>query len=144
MLQKLLADRFGLKVHRESREMPVYALVVGTNGPKLTAAKEGSEPRGRGINIAGGVLVARDGTMEEFVDVLTTNLDRPVIDRTNLTGRYDFSLAWDQQSVPAGPNWNPIGSALFTPVRELGLRLDAQKAPIEMLVIDSVERPPVN
>jgi uncharacterized protein (TIGR03435 family) len=145
MVQRLLAERFGMKVHRESREIPVYALVVGKNGPKLETAKTVDEPGHRGININPGVMTAREATMADLADVLTTNLDRSVLDRTNLKGRYDFTLTWDPPPVPAnGPSWSPVGPSLFTPIRELGLRLDPQKAPVEMLVIDSIERPADN
>lgn len=140
MLRKLLTERFGLKVHSERREIPVYALVTGKDGPKLGVAKEDPAPGHRGINIESGVLIARSGTMDDFVDVLTTNLDRPVLNQTNLAGQYDFTLTWDQPPANGG-QWSPIGPALFTPIRELGLRLDSAKAPVEVLVIDAVERP---
>jgi uncharacterized protein (TIGR03435 family) len=140
MLQELLMERFGLKVHTERREMAVYVLVTGKDGPKLGTPKENTDPGHRGINIESGVLIARSGTMDDFVGVLTTNLDRPVLNQTNLNGKYDFTLTWDQ--LPAnGAQWSPIGPALFTPIRELGLRLDSAKAPVETLVIDAVERP---
>ena len=145
MIQKLLERRFELKIHRENRDIPVYALVVGKNGPKMEVAKEGEQPGGRGINIESGVLVSRGGTMEELADVLTPNQDRPVLDKTNLAGHYDFRLTWDQQSPPAnGPTWTPMGPAIFTPLHDLGLRLEAQKSPVEMLVIDSIGRPSEN
>jgi uncharacterized protein (TIGR03435 family) len=143
MVQRLLAERFGMKVHRESREIPVYVLVVGKNGPKLETAKTPAEPGHRGININPGVMTARESTMADFADVLTTNLDRPVLDRTNLEGRYDFTLTWDPAAAN-GPSWSPIGASLFMPIRELGLRLDPQKAPVEMLVIDAIEHPTDN
>src|SRR3569833_501765 len=140
MLQKLLMERFGLKAHSERREIPVYVLGTGKDGPKLAVPKETSDPGHRGINIESGVLIARSGTMDDFVDVLTTNLDRPVLNQTNLNGKYDFTLTWDQPGGNGG-QWSPIGPALFTPIRDLGLRLDSSKAPVEMLVIDAVERP---
>jgi uncharacterized protein (TIGR03435 family) len=145
MIQRLLKDRFGLRLHRDNREFPVYALAVGKGGPKMAAATDYDELHGRGLNIESGVLVSRSGTMGELVDLLTTNLDRPVVDKTNLAGRYDFTLTWDQASVPAnGANWAPIGRELFTPIRDLGLRLDPQKASIEILVIDSIVHPAEN
>jgi len=145
MVQKLLQDRFGLKLHRDNREFPVYALVVGKGGPKMAAAKGYDQLHGLGLNIEAGALVSRSGTMGELVDVLTTNLDRPVVDKTNLAGRYDFTLTWDQASVPAnGANWTPIGPELFTAIRDLGLRLDPQKGSIEILVIDSIVHPVEN
>jgi uncharacterized protein (TIGR03435 family) len=145
MVQTLLASRFGLKVHRDHREMPVYAIVVAKGGPRLSIAADVDQRRGRGINIESGSLVSRAGNMGELVDVLTTNLDRPVFDMTGLTGRYDFNLTWDQPSVPAaGPSWAPIGPALFSSIHNIGLRLDPRKASVEILVIDSIGRPSEN
>lgn len=142
MVQKLLAERFALKAHDESREIPVYLLVVGKNGPKMEVATTPAGPGHRGININPGVIIAREGTMADFADVLTTNLDRPVLDRTNLDGHYNFTLTWEPPPPPAnGPGWSPIGPSLFTPVRQLGLRLDPDKAMVGMLVIDSIEHP---
>ena len=92
MVRTLLEARFGLKLHRENREFPVYALVVGRGGSKMAAATEYDQLHGRGINLESGVLVSRSGTMAELADVLTTNLDRPVLNRTNLADRYDFTL----------------------------------------------------
>jgi uncharacterized protein (TIGR03435 family) len=100
MMQGLLADRFRLKMHRETREMDVYALVTGKSGAKLVESPLGSPAEGRGVNIVSGTMIARDATMPELVDVLTTNLDRPVIDKTNLTAHYDFDLNWDLRADP--------------------------------------------
>jgi len=140
MLQQLLKERFGLKAHHETRQLPVYALVVGKNGLKFSVAKENPEPGHRGINIESGMLISRSGTLDDFADVLTTNLDRPVLNRTNLTGNYDFTLTWEPPNGKNGP-WAPFGPGLLSTIRELGLRLDPAKAPIDMLVIDAVEHP---
>jgi uncharacterized protein (TIGR03435 family) len=145
MVQTLLRDRFGLKLHRDNREFAVCSLVPGKDGPRMAAATGYDEVHGRGVNIESGLMVSRAGTMNELADVLTTNLDRPVIDKTNLDGRYDFTLTWDQPGAsPNGGNWSPIGPALFTPIRDLGLRLDSQKASIEILVIDGIGHPTEN
>jgi uncharacterized protein (TIGR03435 family) len=145
MVQTLLASRFELKTHRDHRDMPVYALVVGKGGPKVSIATDVDQKHGRGINIESGSLISRAGTMGELVDVLTTNLDRPVIDRTGLADRYDFTLTWDPASAPTGgPSWAPIGPALFSSIRDLGLRLEPQKASVEVLVIDAIARPSEN
>lgn len=146
MMQGLLADRFELKMHHETREMDVYALVEGKTGAKLVESPLGSPAEGRGVNIVSGAMIGRDATMAELVDVLTTNLDRPVIDKTNLTAHYDFDLTWDQPGTPmtGASGWTPIGPAIFTPIQSLGLRLEAQKASVEMLIIDSVSHPSVN
>jgi uncharacterized protein (TIGR03435 family) len=147
MLQSLLADRFRLKIHRETRELPVYVLVIGKSGSKLLKSNGQPEPGTRGININAGKLVARDGAMDALAEVLTTNLDRPVLDQTGLTGGYDFTLTWDQPgaATAADPTaWSPMGPAIFTPIQSLGLKLEARKAPVEMLVIDSIDHPSEN
>jgi len=142
MMRKLLADYFSLKAHRESREIPVYLLVLGPSGPKLTTAKDGGDPKRRGINIYPGLLEAQQGGLDDLAEILTTNLDRPVLNRTNLRGSYDFKLTWDQEAAASDRGvWTPLGAVLFPLLRSIGLRLDSARAPVEMLVIDSVERP---
>ena len=90
MVQALLADRFKLRIHTETREIPVYALVVDKNSSKLTPAKDSSLNEGRGdFWVGNGTLGAKGGTMAMFAMVLTDNPDRPVLDKTNLTGHYD-------------------------------------------------------
>ena len=148
MVQALLADRFKLKLHRETKEVSVYALVVGKDGPKLAEAEARSllyRPFGD-IVTPPGKLTAHGATMAYFAQILTDNLDRPVIDKTNLTGNYDFDLSYD------GPSWNPeepgsyrpFGAAIFGPIQKLGLKLEPQKSPVEVLVIDSVDHPTEN
>ena len=155
MLQKLLADRFKLAFHRDKKELAVYAIVLGTAGPKLT--KSEGDPNGlpalffRGL----GVLPARNATMADLAGVMQTAvLDRPVVDRTALVGRYDFTLTWtpDESQFgglgarvppPTGDAAAPPG--LFTAIQEqLGLKLESTKAPVEVLVIDRVEKPSEN
>jgi hypothetical protein len=94
-------------------------MLVGKNGPKLETAKTPAEPGHRGINVNPGVMTAREGAMSDFADVLTTNLDRPVLDRTNLNGSYDFTLTWDPPPAPAnGQSWSPIGPSLVMAIRD--------------------------
>lgn len=143
MLQALLADRFKLRLHRQTKEIPVYALMAGRNGPRLTAAKDASINQGAGdIEVGPAQLYARGTTMGMFVRILTENEERPVIDKTNLTGHYDFNLSWEQTSY--GPGFTPIGAAIFGPIQDLGLKLAPQKDKVQMLVLDSVERPSEN
>ncbi len=147
MVQQLLASRFGLKMRRESREIP--RLPAGRRKQrlsKITPRANKTEPNRRGINIEKGSLYSREGSLDDFAEVLTTNLDRPVLNRTQLTGPYDFTLTWDDPpaGAPTQQGWSPIGPALFTAVKDLGLRLEAQKAPVEMLVIDAITRPSGN
>jgi uncharacterized protein (TIGR03435 family) len=156
MIRGLMADRFKLAFHRETRELSVYAIVVRGGGPpKLT--RNDSNPKGlpsllfRGL----GVLPAMNATMGDLAGVLQTAvLDRPVVDRTGLEGRYDFTLTWTPDETqfaglgvrvppPSGDPNAPPG--LFTAFQEqLGLRLDSTRAPAEVLVIDRVERPSEN
>jgi uncharacterized protein (TIGR03435 family) len=84
--------------------------------------------------------------MALFVQILTDNLDRPVIDETNLTGNYDFDLTYEglSWSPEEAGSYRPFGAAIFGPIQKLGLKLEPQKSPVEMLVIDSVDRPSAN
>jgi uncharacterized protein (TIGR03435 family) len=142
LLQRLLADRFKLSAHWETRDTPVYALVIDKNGSKL---KEDPSGPGRLLNTAfnrrqvlGKARITGTGaSMGSLVVSLTNVLDRIVLDQTGLMGKYDFMCEWElDQSLP-----DASGPSLFTGLREqLGLRLESQKAPVEMLVIDSAER----
>ena len=149
MIRVLLEDRFKLAIHREKRELPVYALVVGS-APKMT--KNDSNPNGlpgAGFRALGNLGVV-NATMVDFATVMQSNvLDRPVIDRTGLQGRFDFTLVWTPdesqfrgmgvQVPPPPPDAKLPG--LFTAIQEqLGLKLDSTNAPAEVIVIDSVER----
>ena len=153
MVQKLLADRYKLAFHREKRELSAYAIVVGKGGPKM--AKNDSDPNGMpGMFFRGlGVLPVRNATMADFATVLQNPvLDRPVVDQTGLTGRYDFLLKW----TPDASQFNGMGANakhddadappdLFTAMQEqLGLQLKSVKAPVDVLVIDRVEKPSEN
>jgi uncharacterized protein (TIGR03435 family) len=143
MVQSLLADRFQLKVHRETRDVDVYALVVGKNGPKFDAAKSAPRNQGMGdIEVRPGRLFGRAATMDLLAHILTDNLERPVLDRTNLTGNYDFDLTYDQNSTGAG--FTPLGGAIFVPIQDLGLKIEPQRDAVEVLVIDSIGRPSEN
>ena len=158
MLRKLLADRFKLAFHREPKEMSIYALTVGKNGPKLKpstvppdAAPEGPPPLIFVLAPGGVSLPGRNATMSELASVMQrAALDRPVVDKTGLTGRYDFDLAWTPDEIQfdgLGLRETPESTnpGLFTAIQQqLGLRLEAAKGPIEALMIDHVERPSEN
>jgi uncharacterized protein (TIGR03435 family) len=142
MAQNLLADRFQLRFHRETREMDVYAMVVGKNGPKMQSAKDNGKPRGSGGLVSAGPGVMREvnGNMDNVAMALSEQAGRPVIDKTGLTDAVDFTLEW----APDGSD-DTTHPSLFVAVQEqLGLRLEPQKLPIEVLVIDHVERPTAN
>jgi uncharacterized protein (TIGR03435 family) len=155
MVAKLLADRFQLTFHREKRELPVYALVAATGGPKLTttaaAATDLSTIGFRGL----GSLPARNASIADLAGVLQSAvLDRPVLDRSGLTGRYDFTLNWTPDSTqfsglgiqvppPADPASAPPGLARALE-QQLGLKLDSTQAGIEVLVVDKIVKPSEN
>jgi uncharacterized protein (TIGR03435 family) len=154
MLRNLLADRFKLTFHREQKEFSSYVLEVGKGGPKL---KPSTLPPDAEVKVISTVypqrvvMPARNATMTDFVSLLQRSLlDRPVVDRTGLTGRYDFDLEWAPDetqfggSIPAAPA-DAAAPPLFTAMQEqLGLRLYAAKAPVPALVVDVVERPSAN
>ncbi len=144
MLRMLLADRFQLKVHRDTQERPVYALVVGKNGPKL---KESAPNRESSVTAGGGrtaQITMANVTMERLAIQLSSGLDRPVVDKTGLTGHYDVKLNWIPEFAGPPPPGSD-GVNIFTAVQEqLGLKLQPQKVPIEILVIDHVEKPSGN
>ncbi len=154
MIQKLLADRFQLTFHHDKKELSVYALVVGKTGSKLT--KSDGDPNGLpGLFFQGlGVLPARNATMADFAGVMQTAvLDRPVVDQTGLSGRYDFVLKWTPDQSQFGglgikvppPADDAAAPDLFTAIQQqLGLKLESVKAPVDVLVIDKVERPSEN
>jgi bla regulator protein blaR1 len=171
MLQALLADRFNLKLTRETKELPVYVLAVAKNGPKLQEStykppeKSPDTPRAPGIGggaqqgvfLSGrGQLTEQYGDMDMLANVLSRFAGRPVLNKTGLTGKYDFTLKWtpDEGTMPPGapkgspddaPPPEPSGPSLFTAVQEqLGLKLEAQRAPMDVLVIQHVERPSEN
>jgi uncharacterized protein (TIGR03435 family) len=142
MLQTLLAERCKLAVHREARDQAVYAFVAAKNGPKLKS-HDPNNP-GNGNRGGRGHLELHNITLAQLGNFLYNELGRFVVDATGLSGTYDVVLDW----VPAGtpiddPKAN--GPSLFTAVQEqLGLKLEQQRAPIEYLVIDHVEKPTEN
>jgi uncharacterized protein (TIGR03435 family) len=146
MYRKLLAERFHLKFHREQRELPIYALTVAKDRPSITPSKGLPEdlPDATG-NRHGGSFFYKftNVSMAAFALNLNFYVDRPIVDQTGLSGRYDFTLNWTfDDSRVTDPNPPP---SLFTAVREqLGLKLEAVKGPAEVFVVDQVERPTEN
>lgn len=138
-LQALLADRFKLTCHREVRELPVYSLVVGKKGPRLTE-HTGSEVAVPSVSTSyeSGVMtmIARRASMEHFANSLGRQLARTVTDNTGLQGDFDFKLVWAPQQTPESSS-----PSIFAAVEEqLGLRREAHKVPVEIVVIDSAAR----
>lgn len=137
LLQSLLADRFHLKVHWETRESTVYALLVDKGGPKFRASSGDLKPS---MNTRKGAEKAQMTGTAETMAVLAGNLGnqlgRFAVDKTGLTGNYDFTLEWDLQASA-----DSTGPSLFTALKEqLGLKLESQKGPVELLVIDAAEK----
>ncbi len=188
MLQALLEDRFRLKIRRESREVPAYALTIGRGGQKLTTFQEGScvevdfgrlpgaGPDGkmpalcnfralrRGLNEAQSTWEVKGASLDEFAKSLGDDMDRIVINKTGIAGKFDFRIEFtpDDQSMPSVVNAfrqrdaqsldrTPIapdpagGLSIFTAIQQqLGLKLDPSKGPRDFLVIDRVEKPTEN
>lgn len=145
MLQALLAERFHLRFHREQRETPVYALVVGKNGHKLSTEPlktcDGPIPKLEMRGQGGGNCQPKL-TMTQLAYELSHVADRPVIDRTGLTGKFAYFLVYTPENAATQANSAP---ELFTAIQEqLGLKLEPTKAPFDVLVIDQLERPTEN
>jgi uncharacterized protein (TIGR03435 family) len=182
MLQSLLADRFHLKVHIETKELPVYALVAAKGGAKLKASAPPpatppddsapassaaltpdqmpkTPPRGGmrfSMSSTKAEVNATDGTMAQLANILTSLQDtegRVVIDKTGLTGKYDWSLSWAPsmgmggtiKGADNGTGPDADAPGLFTALEEqLGLKLEPQKGPVQVVVVDHVEAPSAN
>ena len=143
MLQPVLADRFGLKAHIEQREMPVYELIVAKGGPKLKAATP-DEGRGAHMLMDGhGKIDCANATLAGLPGILNREVGRPVLDKTGLTGKYTFTVEYVPESAVATDQSG--GPSIFTAIEEqLGLKLQPAKAPMDVVVIDSIEQPAAN
>jgi uncharacterized protein (TIGR03435 family) len=136
MVRTLLAERFELRLRRNTREVAVYELTTGRNGPKLTNVSEA----GRGVGLRRAQLDGRGASMAALAAVLTNRLGRAVVDRTGLTGFYDFTLTW-----PSDVSADDFESLIFSAIHEqLGLKLGAARGPVEFLTIEQADRPSGN
>ena len=147
LVRKLLAERFGLKGHKEQREMRVFALTVTKGGPKLAPTKGDRNGEGR-QRVGGGegyrTLTFRDVSMPTFALFMIYYVDRPMVDQTGLRGSYDFTLKYTYDEERAAKDGSAPPS-LFTAVQEqLGLKLEPVKGMADVLVVDKVERPSAN
>jgi uncharacterized protein (TIGR03435 family) len=155
MVKKLIAERFKLTFHPDKKELSVYAITVAKTGPKLTRSQ--GDPDGLPGNFFGGLgdMINTNSTIGDFAATMQAAvLDRPVVDQTGLTGRYDFKLKWTPDEsqfgglgvkVPPPSDKADAPPNLFTAVQEqLGLKLDAVKAPVEVYIVDHVEKPSDN
>ncbi len=181
MLQTLLADRFKLTLHRETKEHAIYALIVGKGGPKLKPAEvqtregppaggnlgSGGPPRNgmmmMRVDPAGAHLKAPSATLAQLAEMISRFSERPVVDMTGIQGQYDFDLVFSPENMkgmmhglPGGPmpcrqvkgsvrrrmrRSEPAGS-IYESVQRYGLKLDPRKAPMEILIVDHIERTP--
>ena len=141
MLRALLADRFQLKVHRETKEIPVYALVAMKSGSKLQPA-DLSHTGMRTMGNASGIhITAWQASMNRLAEQLSVTAGRPVLDKTGLGGSYAFTLNFNPNVTAADSEIASMTTALE---EQLGLKLEAHKALIEVVVIDSVSQPTSN
>jgi len=170
MLQSLLEHRFQLKAHRETKELPVYQLVVSKSGPKFKLSEDqtppgspgqggrapsrsGPVPRG-GMRLGRGVIEGNGVTLANLIGLLSLQLGQVVIDKTELKSLYDFKLDWTpaiglERVAPGALELTlpppDSGPSLFTAIQEqLGLKLESAKGPVEVFVIDSVQKPSEN
>ena len=157
-LRALLADRFQLTIHHETKEQSVYALVVGKGGSKLQVSE--SKANERRMMMGRGRLEGHGVPLDMLTSTLSNQLGRPIIDRTGLAGYFNIKLEWTPDpgqgtggpfggppppGVEAPPAPDPNGPSIFTAIQEqLGLRLESEKGPVELIVIDHVDKPSEN
>jgi len=155
MFQRLLADRFKLAVHWETRELPVYALVLAKNGPNLPESK--NAPGEAGTSSGDGKFSAKGMTLTDIAEALTQELSRElgrvVVDKTGIQGRYDIVLKWTpvtgtdaaSSGTESSTSQADAGPSIFTALKEqVGLKLESARAPVKVLVIDHAEMPTEN
>jgi uncharacterized protein (TIGR03435 family) len=153
MLQALLSDRFQLKFHKETREIPIYVLTVAKGGHKMKPRTEGDGGAPTSMLFQGANIPARNTTVAMLAGGLQKLvLDRPIIDKTGLTGPFDFDLHWRPDGTQFGGRGSQLPAAsdpdradLFTAIQEqLGLKLDSQKGPADVIVVDTAVKPSEN
>lgn len=166
MLQVLLEERFNMKAHRETKELPVYFLVIAKNGSKLQELKPDPNDPSADMGVWGGggmregvtTMTAHIVPIEQLARQLTGIVGRTVLDKTGLAGRYDLTLKYTPEYValrastattsegqPAPPASDPSGTSIFSALQDqLGLKLESGKAPVEIIVIDHIEKPSGN
>jgi bla regulator protein blaR1 len=169
MLQAVLTDHFKIVYHRDTKELPVFLLVVAKGGPKLQEGKPAdASPEGVGGTGTmqfgqGGLMTFKAMPLTALTQIIAQQVGRTVLDKTGLMGRYDFTWQFNQSATPGGSRGGPQSSAggagganssvsadseppsIFTVLQEeLGLKLDSGKGPVEIIVIDHIERPSGN
>jgi uncharacterized protein (TIGR03435 family) len=159
MLRSLLAESFGIRVHWETKGQRAYLLTVGRNGPRLAASKESAVPEAPvtgGPSTAARLSFSPDGhvqvigaTMAAFANTLSNFLGRPVLDKTGIPGAFDISLdiSLDDISALRSADVEPDQAgapSIFSALRELGLKLEAKRVPVQHLVVDEAEKIPAD
>ena len=147
-VQALLKDRFQLQLHRETRTAPIYSLAIAKGGIK-SSALSATQTLKMGINAGQGTMLGEAASMTQLAYKLSRLLQRPVVDNTGLEGNYDFKLEWAFDPEPSAPDGQPadssVGGSIFSALQEqLGLHLEATKGPVDVLVIDHVDKPSEN
>ena len=137
MLRALLVDRFQLRFHGETRQLKMQVLVVGRSGPKFQASKD--QDQKERVNIRPTEISGVNIPFGHFVSILEAQLGYPIINETGLTGKYDLALKYVRDDSPGSD-----GPSVFAALADLGLKLEARQAPVEVFVIDSAERPREN
>jgi uncharacterized protein (TIGR03435 family) len=148
-LQALLADRFQLKIHHETKEMPAFVLTAIKPRFRLAPVEKADHcgTRSNGDTRGGVKFTGTCLSMADFAAFAADRLDRPVSDQTHVDGLYTFSLEWSRDGLrtDASGGANPDGlPAFFTAIEQIGLKLESRKAPVDILVVDSAERPTEN
>ena len=163
MFQQILTDRFKMVAHHETRELPIYILTVAKGGSKLKPSvpddPAATTPRRRGLMGRPGGITATDAQLWMLIPMLARQLGRPIVDKTGLTGNYDYTLDYTNDrgtlpppaggAPPAPPSAPPppeqSGPDIFTAIQEqLGLKLESSKGPVDVIVIDHIEKPSEN
>jgi uncharacterized protein (TIGR03435 family) len=151
-LRNLLADRFHLNVHSEKRELPIYAFTVADGGIRMGKGTAGGAPSRiifKPIDLTGGMkatqVVGMQATVQELADLYARFMDRPVVDATGLTDRFDFTVQYEVDTDATGPFAGVTSPTLFAAFeKQAGLKLKATRGPVNVLVIDSASRPGAN
>src|ERR1700722_6637087 len=157
MIQKLLADRFQLKFHFEKRELPAYAIGIAKTGAKITRSQDNPKSLPGfyfGRSASGTTLTFRNSPMSQFTAVLQNSMDRPVVNQSDLSERYAFTLKFTPDPAqatllggpppPAADNPDAAPDVFTAFQQQLGLKLESTKAPVDVMVIDKVEKPSEN
>ncbi len=139
MLQAMLADRFALKAHRESRDMPIYELIVAKEGPKMK--RSAPDDQGGNARYDSGKITAHQLSIQALAANLSFTVGRPVVNKSGLEGGYDFTVDY----APDGADASDTRPSIFTALEEqLGLKLEPARGPVDVIVVDHIERPTAN